>query len=192
MRNCFAVATTAARARITDDADVTTNRVTIDRVVDATVTDVVVVHATDHSFKSFHVHGGVTVQFHVADMTGVTEGVVRSFQTDLVNDGNFMPNRNVEGVRVVLAIRHVLDLAVALDDVVAESDYTIPLTDKQSYITALVLKDCDYDIHKVEVKMRQLYAKGTNLTKVMRPYREALNRMSEHQFTKKDLLNMLS
>ena len=40
--------------------------------------------------------------------------------------------------------------------------------------------------------MRQLYAKGTNLTKVMRPYREALNRMSEHQFTKKDLLNMLS
>jgi hypothetical protein len=79
-----------------------------------------------------------------------------------------------------------------LDDVVAESDYTIPLTDKQSYITALVLKDCDYDIHKVEVKMRQLYAKGTNLTKVMRPYREALNRMSEHQFTKKDLLNMLS
>ena len=79
-----------------------------------------------------------------------------------------------------------------LDDVVAESDYTIPLTDKQSYITALVLKDCDYDIHKVEVKMRQLYAKGTNLTKVMRPYREALNNINKHQFSKQNLLQMLS
>lgn len=78
-----------------------------------------------------------------------------------------------------------------LDNVVADSNYTIPLTDKQSYFTALVLRDCDYDIHKVEAKMRQLYSRGTNMSKVMKPYREALNRKSGHQFTKSNLLQML-
>ena len=78
-----------------------------------------------------------------------------------------------------------------LDDVVADSNYTISLTDKQSYFTTLVLRDCDYDIHKVEAKMRQLYSRGTNMSKVMKPYREALNRKSGHQFTKSNLLKML-
>ena len=78
-----------------------------------------------------------------------------------------------------------------LDDVVADSNYTISLTDKQSYFTALVLRDCDYDIHKVETKMRQLYSRGTNMSKVMKPYREALAKKNEYKFTKSDLLQML-
>lgn len=78
-----------------------------------------------------------------------------------------------------------------LDDVVADSNYTISLTDKQSYFTALVLRDCDYDIHKVEAKMRQLYSRGTNMSKVMKPYREALAKKNEYKFTKSDLLQML-
>ena len=78
-----------------------------------------------------------------------------------------------------------------LDDVVADSNYTISLTDKQSYFTALVLRDCDYDIHKVETKMRQLYSRGTNMSKVIKPYREALAKKNEYKFTKSDLLQML-
>lgn len=78
-----------------------------------------------------------------------------------------------------------------LDDVVADTDSVIPLTDKQSYITALVLQDCNNDLAEVEEKMRQLYSKGTNISKIMKPYREALAKKSESKFTKADLLQML-
>ena len=78
-----------------------------------------------------------------------------------------------------------------LDDVVADTDSVIPLTDKQSYITALVLQDCNNDLAEVEAKMRQLYSKGTNLSKIMKPYRDALAKKNESKFTKTDLLQML-
>lgn len=78
-----------------------------------------------------------------------------------------------------------------LDDVVADTDNVIPLTDKQSYLTALVLQDCNNDLAKVEAKMRQIYSQGTNISKIMKPYREALAKKSESKFTKSDLLQML-
>ena len=78
-----------------------------------------------------------------------------------------------------------------LDDIVADTDSVIPLTDKQSYLTELVLRDCNNDLAAVEAKMRQLYSKGTNLTKVMKPYREALAKKNKSEFTKTDLLKML-
>jgi hypothetical protein len=78
-----------------------------------------------------------------------------------------------------------------LDDVVADTDSVIPLSNKQSYITALVLQDCNNDLAVVEEKMRQLYSKGTNLSKVMKPYRDALAKKNESKFTKTDLLQML-
>jgi hypothetical protein len=78
-----------------------------------------------------------------------------------------------------------------LDDIVADTDNVIPLTDKQSYLTALVLRDCNNDLAEVEAKMRQLYSKGTNLSKIMKPYRDALAKKNESKFTKTDLLQML-
>ena len=78
-----------------------------------------------------------------------------------------------------------------LDDVVADTDNVIPLTDKQSYLTALVLRDCNNDLAEVEAKMRQLYSKGTNLSKIMKPYREALAKKNKSEFNKADLLKML-
>ncbi len=78
-----------------------------------------------------------------------------------------------------------------LDDIVADTDSVIPLTDKQSYLTALVLQDCNNDLAEVEAKMRQLYSKGTNLSKIMKPYRDALAKKNESKFTKTDLLQML-
>lgn len=78
-----------------------------------------------------------------------------------------------------------------LNDVVADTDSVIPLTDKQSYITALVLRDCNNDLAEVEAKMRQIYSQGTNISKIMKPYREALAKKRESKFTKTDLLQML-
>ena len=81
-------------------------------------------------------------------------------------------------------------IADFLDDVITDGE-VIPLTDKQSYLTELVLRDCNYDIAMVEAKMRQLHSKGTNISKVMKPYRDALTNSSTPRFTKRDLLQMV-
>lgn len=81
-------------------------------------------------------------------------------------------------------------IAEFIDDIVTDGD-SIPLTDKQNYMTALVLRDCNYDLAEVEEKMRQIYSKGTNISKVMKPYKEALAQKNKSKFTKQDLLQML-
>lgn len=81
-------------------------------------------------------------------------------------------------------------IAEFVDDIVTEGD-GIPLTDKQTYMTALVLRDCHDDLAEVEEKMRQIYSKGTNISKIMKPYKEALAKKNKSKFTKQDLLQML-
>ena len=47
-----------------------------------------------------------------------------------------------------------------------------PMSNRKTYYTMLVLKDCDYDLEKVEAKMRELYpSRGTSISKLMEPYR---------------------
>ena len=66
-----------------------------------------------------------------------------------------------------------------LDEVVKEDTEQIAISNKKSYIISLVLKDCDYDIAKVEAKMRGFHKRGTDIQKLMEPYRAALNGLSE-------------
>jgi len=42
----------------------------------------------------------------------------------------------------------------------------------KAYLYELVLKDCDYNLDKVEAKVRGLISKNTSVTKAMKPYRE--------------------
>ena len=50
-------------------------------------------------------------------------------------------------------------------------------SDWKAYQHYLVLKDCGYDLEKVEAKVRSLYKRGTKISEVMRPYREAYNQL---------------
>ena len=64
-----------------------------------------------------------------------------------------------------------------LDEVVELQD-AVAMTDRKSYMTMLVLKDCDFDLEKVEAKMRAFYrSKGTSISKVMAPYRAMMEQM---------------
>lgn len=79
-----------------------------------------------------------------------------------------------------------------IDEVIADNrNGTIIQTDKTAYITELVLRDCDYDLAAVEAKMRTFHSKDTNMSKVMKPYREALAKTNTQGFKKDDLLQML-
>lgn len=59
----------------------------------------------------------------------------------------------------------------------AKDDGGIEISDRKSYMTMLVLKDNDFDIEKVEAKMRTLYKRGTKFSEVMKPYRDMLEQM---------------
>lgn len=69
-------------------------------------------------------------------------------------------------------------IAEFLADVV-EPRGTIPMSDRKTYMTMLVLKDCDFDLEKVEAKMRDLYpSKGTSISRVMEPYKAMMEQLS--------------
>lgn len=68
----------------------------------------------------------------------------------------------------------------SLDEVVQPGAEAVKMTDKKSYVTMLVLQDCDYDLDKVEAKMREFYrSKGTSISKVMEPYRKMMEQMGD-------------
>jgi hypothetical protein len=73
-----------------------------------------------------------------------------------------------------------------LDDVVEPPGEIVQMTDKKTYMTMLVLSDCDYDLEKVEAKMRDFYpSKGTSIRRVMEPYRAMMEQMGDNYGQKK-------
>lgn len=65
-----------------------------------------------------------------------------------------------------------------LKEVVEEPTSNVRITDKKSYLTMLVLKDCDYDLEKVEAKMRGFCpSRGTSIKKVMEPYKAMMEQI---------------
>lgn len=66
-----------------------------------------------------------------------------------------------------------------VNDILAD-DMPSSITSIQDYKIQLVLQDCHYDMEEVEAKLRQYYARGTNMSKILAPYRAALsNREAE-------------
>lgn len=84
-------------------------------------------------------------------------------------------------------------IQVFLDDVL-NNEQPLPITNAKSYFVGLALKDCDFDIVQVENRMRQLYpSKGTNISKVMKPYRTMLSQIQQSSNNRKaDLLHLLA
>jgi len=70
-----------------------------------------------------------------------------------------------------------------LDEVVEPQD-AVTMSDKKSYMTMLVLRDCDFDLEKVEAKMRVFHrSKGTVISKVMEPYKAMMEQIGGQQGT---------
>ena len=53
-------------------------------------------------------------------------------------------------------------------------------SDWKSYQRYLVLKDCNFDLGQVEAKVRSLYKRGTKISEVMKPYREAYEKLGSN------------
>lgn len=73
-------------------------------------------------------------------------------------------------------IRDFLETVISSDDDLMNGP--VMMTSKKEYLTKLVLQDCQYDLEKVEAKMRELHPnRGTNLKKLMEPYRVMMEQM---------------
>ena len=69
-----------------------------------------------------------------------------------------------------------------LEDIVRKEPEPQPLSNRKTYFTMLVLKDCDYDLEKVEAKMRELYpSRGTSISKLMEPYRAMAEKIDKRK-----------
>lgn len=58
-----------------------------------------------------------------------------------------------------------------MNELLIKEDDSVEVSDWKSYQMKLVLEDCNYDLQKVEAKLRQYYSKGNNFSKIMKPYR---------------------
>ena len=62
----------------------------------------------------------------------------------------------------------------------------------RQYHISLTLKDCDYDMAKIEAKIRGLCKRGTKVTEVLKPYKEALDNLDKKgKSIYSDLINSL-
>ena len=68
-----------------------------------------------------------------------------------------------------------------MTEVISPSRENISLPDKKSYMAMLVLKDNDYDLEKVEAKMRAFHPRGTSIPKIMEPFRQVLESLSSNE-----------
>lgn len=68
-----------------------------------------------------------------------------------------------------------------VEEVVCVPMEPIQYSDFKSYITSLVLKDCNNDLEAVEAKLRSLYSRGGfHLKRVMEPYRTMLEQQNNN------------
>lgn len=64
-------------------------------------------------------------------------------------------------------------------DTVVQPESEVSLPDKKTYMMTLVLKDCDYDLERVEAKLRSfIHSKGTSIKNVMKPYIALMGQMN--------------
>lgn len=72
-------------------------------------------------------------------------------------------------------------IADFLDNIVQSESTVINMPDKKTYMMTLVLKDCDYDLEKVEAKLRSfIHSKGTSIKNVMKPYIALMGQMTNN------------
>ena len=100
------------RAFIEDYSFVSTVVTGIHRVIDGAVADALVVHDL-HDFRDgTYILLSFPVQFHIRDVSTAGDGVERSFAPDLLGDADRFLHIHMEGIDVVVAVRHAVDLTV--------------------------------------------------------------------------------
>lgn len=92
---------------------------------------------------------------------------------------------------VLLSAKNVNPIYDFVEEIIAVDDkYNV--NKMKEYNISLVLKDNNYDIKKVEAKLKTLYSKGTKIRAVLKPYREQLKKDNNDALYSRDtILNLV-
>lgn len=121
------------------------------------------------------------------------DGICR-FELNLNSITQIKSSLEVVDVRLRTVLNATINpIQVFMNDVLSD-EQPLPMTNAKSYFVGLVLRDCNFDIVQIENRMRQLYpSKGTNISKVMKPYRTMLSQIQQCCTNRKaDLLHLLA
>ena len=78
----FAFASSAARADIVDDSGKAANGVSVNGMVDRTVTDADLFHVADDRLERLRVFAGVSVKLDITDVSRICKRVIRRFNIE--------------------------------------------------------------------------------------------------------------
>ena len=112
-------------------------------------------------------------------LEGAFDGMCR-FELNLDSKEQIRQALHVHNTKLMTVLSaNANPIADFLDNVVLSESESISIPDKKTYMMTLVLKDCDYDLEKVEAKMRSfIQSKGTSIKSVMKPYIALLGQMN--------------
>ena len=121
------------------------------------------------------------------------DGVCR-FELNLNSIAQIKSSLEVSDTRLRTVLNATINPIQAFMDDVLNDEQPLQVSNAKSYFVGLVLKDCNFDIVQVENRMRQLYpSRGTNLSKVLQPYRAMLSQIQQSSNNRKaDLLHLLA
>ena len=79
-----------------------------------------------------------------------------------------------------------------IDEAVKYKETKIRAIKLRDYERELLLKECDYDLAKVEVKVRTYSKKSTSITKAMQPYKDLFHQLKSDKKTEIDIRKLVS
>ncbi len=106
------------------------------------------------------------------------------FELNLDSKEQIRKSLRIEDTKLITVLSADADPINDFLDEVVEPQDAVTMSDKKSYMTMLVLRDCDFDLEKVEAKMRVFHrSKGTVISKVMEPYKAMMEQIGGQQGT---------
>ena len=79
-----------------------------------------------------------------------------------------------------------------IDEAVKYRETKIRAIKLRDYERELLLKECDYDLAKVEVKVREYSKKSTSITKAMQPYKDLFHQLKSDKESEIDIRKLVS
>lgn len=105
------------------------------------------------------------------------DGICR-FELNLNSHAQIRDSLNITSNDLTVVLRSESSpIADFLKEVIQITNAECNCSDWKEYNRKLVLQDCDFDMAKVEAKLRSLYKRGTKIRDVIKPYRALLENL---------------
>lgn len=109
-------------------------------------------------------------------LEGAFDGKCR-FEINLNSKQQIRDSLNVSNTKLMTVLAATANpISEFVSQVVTSQSSDVKCSSFKEYYQTLILKDCDYDLAKVEARLRSLYGAGRSIPKMMQVYRDLLDK----------------